>query len=760
MDRDEIFGLNPEDALGFLFANDNDAAKASASFSADGNNNINEVIQGGSKLEPEEKRVELITHKAGFDKVNQTKVNEILKKLEENSKFGRLKAKKDAELQENIQEQRRIFERLQAKDLTFVKSRVQNCIDRIEQKRDLSKYIVCVDMDAYYASIEERDNPALVNGPMGVGDSAMLCTANYTARKFGVRSGMPGYFAKVLCPQIVIVKPNFEKYTAVSRQIRTIFARYDPNFSAMSLDEAFLDLTSYVQNYDRTPEDVVQQIRNEIYDETKLTASAGIAANKLLAKVCADVKKPNGQFRLANDKNIIIEFLRDLPVRKICGIGQVAAKVLNGAFNIHTCGELLDKLVYINMLFSEHSFNFYMRAALGIGSSGISTNYTRKSISTSRTFAPTNDVKSFYKYLRHISEELAQRLDQENLEGQTIAVIFKMQTFEQFTRQKALTRYVSFQHDLYSYSKTILDKEVPTSLRLLGIRITNLRDKNISNVMSVKRYFAIKEDTIANKYVSPVWQEVDALNNALSSSYATNPVQDSLRNYEMLQLPSNSTSSQDDDIFPIPESQKTSLSSNIFAAKTRTPSRNRIDNGQSQDSTSILGDIANITLIKELSIPDDLENFSTKFERAGENVIESRIDSNTRKRALEDLEDVSKSSIISGSLALKRRLINSNQDPTQVNDNRSCVEDASATQEEGYPWNCPICNRHFDNPTRMRINSHLEACSAPRFPNTKISKVRGYGRGRGRGRRRDGPQYLPQPTLTLHNFFPSSHIRT
>ncbi|CAB5191021.1 unnamed protein product [Rhizophagus irregularis] len=502
-ESDDFISLDFEEgAFGCFFANNNDT-KDTSSCRTDGSNNENDIIQDCLKPESEENRVELVTHKAGFDKVDQTKVNKILKKLEENSSFGRLKAKKDAELQENIREQRWIYERLQAQDLTFVRSRVQSCINRIEQKRDLSKCIVCIDMDAYYASVEERDDSTLVNKPMGVGDTAMLCTANYTARKFGVRSGMPGYFARALCPQIVIVKPNFEKYTAVSRQIRTIFARYDPNFSAMSLDEAFLDITSYVQYNNQTPEDVVQQIRNEIYDETKLTASAGIAANKLLAKVCADVNKPNGQYRLANDKDKIIEFLRELPVRKICGIGQVAAKVLNGVFDIHTCGELLDKLAYINMMFSENSFNFYIRVALGIGSSGISIDYIRKSASTSRTFAPTNDVKLLYEHLRHIAEELAHRLDQENLEGKTIAVIFKMQTFEQFTRQKALTKYISIQHDLYTYCKAILDKEVPISLRLLGIRITNLRDKNTS---SVKSYFAIKE------------------------------VRDSLNNYEMSQL--------------------------------------------------------------------------------------------------------------------------------------------------------------------------------------------------------------------------------
>ncbi|CAB4422720.1 unnamed protein product [Rhizophagus irregularis] len=778
-DSDDFISLDLEEgAFGCFFANNNDT-KDTSSCRTDGSNNENDIIQDCLKPESEENRVELVTHKAGFDKVDQTKVNKILKKLEENSSFGRLKAKKDAELQENIREQRWIYERLQAQDLTFVRSRVQSCINRIEQKRDLSKCIVCIDMDAYYASVEERDDPTLVNKPMGVGDTAMLCTANYTARKFGVRSGMPGYFARALCPQIVIVKPNFEKYTAVSRQIRTIFARYDPNFSAMSLDEAFLDITSYVQYNNQTPEDVVQQIRNEIYDETKLTASAGIAANKLLAKVCADVNKPNGQYRLANDKDKIIEFLRELPVRKICGIGQVAAKVLNGVFDIHTCGELLDKLVYINMMFSENSFNFYIRVALGIGSSGISIDYIRKSASTSRTFAPTNDVKLLYEHLRHIAEELAHRLDQENLEGKTIAVIFKMQTFEQFTRQKALTKYISIQHDLYTYCKAILDKEVPISLRLLGIRITNLRDKNTS---SVKSYFAIKEvrDSLNNYEMSQLLsskqenskgelscneqssQQVNLILESRKTSQRCNVTEPlhktsqdtSLKRSSRQCIPEPQRLEQndfcsaqhigprDDNISHITESQKTNLNDSTFAVDVVTI----IDNEQSQDRTPTQGDIANLT---ELSISDDFENVLTQLELSDKSV-ESRVDSNTRKRAL---EDVAKSSTIFDSLTLKRRLINDDQVTTssqaQVNDDKTRVKNTDVIQEN---WNCPICNRHFDNPTRMRVNSHFEACRAPRFPNTKINGVRGR-RGRGRGRRGS-----PHPTVTLHNFFPSSHL--
>ncbi|CAI2182667.1 13190_t:CDS:2 [Funneliformis geosporum] len=563
-ESDENFGFDlreEEDVFGFLFVNDNDDKTETCTVNS---NSENDASQETIKPWPEEKRNELVTHKAGFDGVDQVKVNKILKRLEESSPFGQLKAKKDAELQEKIEDQRRVFERLQAQDLTFAKSRVELCINKMEEERDLSKYIVCVDMDAYYASVEERDDPTLVEKPMGVGDSAMLCTANYTARKFGVRSAMPGYFAEALCPQIIIVKPNFEKYTAVSQQIRTIFARYDPNFSAMSLDEAFLDITNYAQSHNQSPDDVVQQIRDEIRSETKLNASAGIAANKLLAKVCAEVNKPNGQFRLDNDKSKILEFLRNLPVRKICGIGKVSAKILNGVLDIHTCGELLDKLVYVNMMFSEISFNFYMRISLGIGSSGISTNYTRKSMSTSRTFKPTNNVSSLYENLRYIAEELARRLDQENMEGKTVSVIFKKQSFEQFTRQKALTRYISSRHDLYSYSRAILDKEIPISLRLLGIRITSIRDKDTSNVFGVKRYFTVGDDD-NGKDISLFNQIVDepSISNPTGTPFSsiTSPVQDSSDIKNKGEWSHSEQSLQQENIYPALDSWETNSQS-------------------------------------------------------------------------------------------------------------------------------------------------------------------------------------------------------
>lgn len=241
------------------------------------------------------------------------------------------------------------YHTLKKQDLSWDLARIDNIIEILESERDLSRIIVHVDMDAFYASVEERDNPNLKGKPMAVGDNSMLSTANYEARKvkkkklrffdslqfsilldclnilfntliflmpllyvilkYGVRSAMPGFIARKLCPHLILVPLHFDKYRAVSKRVREIFARYDPNFTPMSLDEAYLDITEYLRNnnnnndnenndnnndnndngnnndVDKSADKVVQQIREEIFKETKLTASAGIAANKLLAKV-------------------------------------------------------------------------------------------------------------------------------------------------------------------------------------------------------------------------------------------------------------------------------------------------------------------------------------------------------------------------------------------------------------------------------------------------------------------------------------------
>lgn len=195
-----------------------------------------------------------------------------------------------------------------------------------------------IDCDAFYASVELLEKPELKDVPFAVG-GGVLTTCNYVARQFGCRSGMAGFVAKKLCPQLILIKPNFDKYTAKAREIRKILAEYDPRFESASIDEAYLNITEYCAEQDADPADVVDKMRKEVHQATNITVSAGIAANAKLAKICSNMNKPNGQYVLPKDRVTIMNFMRDLPTRQVNGIGRVLERQLSEV-GIKTCGDI------------------------------------------------------------------------------------------------------------------------------------------------------------------------------------------------------------------------------------------------------------------------------------------------------------------------------------------------------------------------------------------------------------------------------------
>uniref|UniRef100_A0A8C9Q2T5 DNA polymerase kappa n=1 Tax=Spermophilus dauricus TaxID=99837 RepID=A0A8C9Q2T5_SPEDA len=354
----------------------------------------------------------------------------------------------------------------------------------LEQGRDLNNTIVHVDMDAFYAAVEMRDNPELKDKPIAVGSMSMLSTSNYIARRFGVRAAMPGFIAKRLCPQLIIVPPNFDKYRAVSKEVKEILADYDPNFMAMSLDEAYLNITKHLQERQNWPEDkrkyfvktenaiendqpekevdklsehertispllfedsppdlqtpsnfeeqnnpqilqnsvvfgtsaeeVVKEIRFRIEQKTTLTASAGIAPNTMLAKVCSDKNKPNGQYQILPNRQAVMGFIKDLPIRKVSGIGKVTEKMLK-ALGIITCTELYQQRALLSLLFSETSWHYFLHISLGLGSTHLARDGERKSMSVERTFSEISKAEEQYSLCQELCSELAQDLQKEKL---------------------------------------------------------------------------------------------------------------------------------------------------------------------------------------------------------------------------------------------------------------------------------------------------------------------------------------------------------
>ena len=338
--------------------------------------------------------------------------------------------------------------------------------------------MVHIDCDAFYAAVEELDRPELKNVPMAVG-KGVLTTCNYHARKFGCRSGMAGFVAMKLCPTLICLPLNFEKYTAKAQEVREILADYDPRFESASIDEAYLNITQYCEDKHMGPEDVVTQLRNEVAEKTKITISAGIAANAKIAKIASNRNKPNGQFRVANDRTTILAFMRDLPTRKVNGVGRVFERELD-AIGVKTCGDIYGQRAYLSKLFGEKAFQFLMQCYLGLGRTRIqpAEEYERKSVGTETTFRDMSGKTELRAKLRWVAEELEKDLARTQFKGRTLVLKVKLHTYEVLTRQVVLPKAVHMADDLYSFALPImskLEREIPgMKLRLMGLRCTNL----------------------------------------------------------------------------------------------------------------------------------------------------------------------------------------------------------------------------------------------------------------------------------------------
>lgn len=313
---------------------------------------------------------------------------------------------------------------------------------------------------------------------MAVG-KGVLTTCNYQARKYGCRSGMAGFVALKLCPQLVFVPLNFDKYIAKAMEIREILAHYDPRFESAGLDEAYLNITQYCQDKQMDPDDVVTQLRSEVAKRTKITISAGIAGNAKIAKIASNKNKPNGQFRVANERSAIIAFMRDLPTRKVNGVGRVFERELD-AVGIKTCGDIYAHRAYLSKLFGEKAFQFLIQCYLGIGRTRIqpAEEYARKSVGTESTFRDISDRAALRVKLRSISEELERYLARTQVRGRTVVLKVKLHTYEVITRQTVPPTAVSTADELFNNSLPLmvkLEREIPgMKLRLMGLRCTNL----------------------------------------------------------------------------------------------------------------------------------------------------------------------------------------------------------------------------------------------------------------------------------------------
>ncbi|KAI2615978.1 DNA/RNA polymerase [Hypoxylon sp. NC1633] len=414
--------------------------------------------------------------KAGQDSVDQSKVSEIIYSASKGSKFFNREEARDKVLTQKIQDILEKKRRLEKLDLTRELRAADQFIAQLDASRDLSQYMVHIDCDAFYAAVEQLDRPELKDLPFAVG-GGVLTTCNYVARKYGCRSGMASFVAKKLCPDLLLLPLNFDKYTSKASEVRHVLARYDERFESASIDEAYLNITGYCLEHHMDPEAVVQQMRDEIHQLTHITVSAGIAANAKLAKICSNMNKPNGQFVLPNDRNAIMAFMRDLPTRKVNGIGRVLERELQ-EIGIKTCGDISANRHFL--IFGEKTYEFLLMCYLGLGRTEVqpAEEYERKSVGTESTFRDISDSKQLREKLLWTAEELEKDMQRAECKGRTLVLKVKLHTYEVITRQTVTPRAICAASDLYTYSLPLLNKLEQEmrglKLRLMGLRCTHL----------------------------------------------------------------------------------------------------------------------------------------------------------------------------------------------------------------------------------------------------------------------------------------------
>jgi len=341
----------------------------------------------------------------------------------------------------------------------------------------MNRKIIHLDMDAFFAAVEQRDSPELKNKPVIVGglpgSRGVVAASSYEARKFGIYSAMPCSRAYQLCPHAIFVRPRFSAYKQVSAELHKIFNEYTDIIEPLSLDEAYLDVT-HVDLCHHSASLMAKEIRSKIFKELKLTASAGISYNKFLAKLGSDQNKPNGQFVIKPGE--AEPYLHDLPIARFYGVGKVTEAKMK-SFNIHTGGDLRKKSLLQLQKIVGNSAEYYYDIARGIDHRPVSNQRIRKSLGSETTFHnDISDINEMQQQLFTLLNEVLESLLQRELLACTITLKVKYADFTQVTRSYTDHNIISIREKAEALIPALLDKtEVrKKSVRLLGISFSNL----------------------------------------------------------------------------------------------------------------------------------------------------------------------------------------------------------------------------------------------------------------------------------------------
>ncbi|OXT09253.1 DNA polymerase IV [Thermoanaerobacterium thermosaccharolyticum] len=336
----------------------------------------------------------------------------------------------------------------------------------------MMRKIIHVDMDAFFASVEQHDNPKLKGKPVivgGLSGRGVVSTCSYEARKYGIHSAMPMYMAKTLCPHGVFLPVRFERYREVSKKVFDILYEITDIVEPLSIDEAYLDVT----DIDKNPEDIAKEIKEKVHNETGLTVSAGVSYNKFLAKIASDWNKPDGLMVISED--MVPDILRPLSVSKVYGIGEKSSERLK-KIGIEKVDDLL-KLSEeeLTNIFGKYGKEIYDRIR-GIDLRPVETYRETKSIGKETTLKKdTDDIDLLSKYLKGFSRIISSELKEERLYCRTVTVKIKTSHFTVHTKSRTLNEYIDSPEDIYNVATAILkESNISQPVRLIGLSVSNL----------------------------------------------------------------------------------------------------------------------------------------------------------------------------------------------------------------------------------------------------------------------------------------------
>lgn len=341
-------------------------------------------------------------------------------------------------------------------------------------------------MDAFYASVEQRDNPSWQGKPVVVGGSAkgrgVVSAASYEARKFGIHSAMSAYRAVQLCPHAIFVKPRIDHYAAVSKEIHQIFEEFTPLIEPISLDEAFLDVSGSIRLHG-SAEHIGRSIKHRIREEVKLIASVGLAPNKFLAKIASDLKKPDGFVVVEQDR--IHEFLDPLPISRIWGIGKVTDKRFR-KYSVTTIGQLRQLPLDVVKSWFGSAGDHYWKLAHGVDFRSVVPDRDAKSISNETTFSEDiSDPELLSAWLIMLVEQVGRRLRRQGKLGRTVDIKVRFSDFKTITRSKTLSQSTNITEELIQYALDLLHQRTPllnAPIRLLGFGVSGFDDSELTQL--------------------------------------------------------------------------------------------------------------------------------------------------------------------------------------------------------------------------------------------------------------------------------------